>query len=407
MNFDWTQQEQELRDEITALMDDDTRAAFEDLETAQADEIRETVLGFLGRLAPTGYLKVATGEAGLAEAVRLVAGQEIVAEASGALFLAVEASTRLFASLVANHAGDAIRAALLGPLQSGALLGAVGLSHGASEDGKDGEDGNNVGGVGARREGDKILLTGTKGFVTNGPMADWVAISADLDGATVVGLVRADNPGLTRGPRLDTLGFRGLAVCAIELDQCELDEDHVLGLGLGQEQGQSDGPGPGGGPGSGPDLEQLRQVEDLILCVASVGLMHRAFEAAKAHANTHQRGSKPLMGYQEIRFKLAEMLTLYQTSQLYAYRAAWLLADVEGADAGDAAAVVRAAKVFTAEAAEQVAAAAAQILAGQGFVSGNPVEQAYRDAKYFGLAGTTNEVARMAIADELIERNPI
>ncbi len=402
MNFDWTQQEQELRDEIAALMDDDTRAAFEDLETAQADEIRETVLGFLGRLAPTGYLTVATGETGLAEAVRLVAGQEIVAEASGALFLAIEASTRLFASLVANCAGDTTRAELLGPLQSGALLGAVGLSHGVSEDGedgKDGEDGNNVGGVGARREGDKILLTGTKGFVTNGPMADWVAISADLDGVTVVGLVRTDNPGLTRGPRLDTLGFRGLAVCAIELDQCELDEDYVLGLGLGD--------GPKGGPQGGLDLEQLRQVEDLILCVASVGLMHRAFEAAKAHANTHQRGGKPLMGYQEIRFKLAEMLTLYQTSQLYAYRAAWLLADAEGADAGDAAAVVRAAKVFTAEAAEQVAAAAAQILAGQGFVSGNPVEQAYRDAKYFGLAGTTNEVARMAIADELIERNPI
>ena len=45
--------------------------------------------------------------------------------------------------------------------------------------------------------------------------------------------------------------------------------------------------------------------------------------------------------------------------------------------------------------------------AGQGFVSGNPVEQAYRDAKYFGLAGTTSEVARMAIADEMLARNPI
>jgi alkylation response protein AidB-like acyl-CoA dehydrogenase len=395
MNFDWTELQQKLRDDVAALLDDNTRAALQDLETAQADEIRETVVGFLGRLAPTGYLSVATGEAGLGEAVRLVAGQEVVAEASGALFLAVEASTRLFASLVASHASGATQTTLLGQLESGSLLGAVGLSAG------DSEDSENVGGVQARRKGDKILLTGTKAFVTNGPMADWIAVSADLDGATVVGLVCADSPGLVRGPRLDTLGFRGLAVCAIELDQCELDADHVLGLDDGAQGG------PQGGPQGGLDLVPLRRLEDLILCVASVGLMHRSLEAAKAHAQTHRRGGKPLMGYQEIRFKLAEMLTLHQTSQLYAYRAAWLLTEMDGPDGADAAAVVRAAKVFTAEAAEQVSAAAAQILAGQGFVSGNPVEQAYRDAKYFGLAGTTNEVARMAIADELLEKNPL
>jgi len=398
MNFDWTEQEQKLRDDLAALFDDDTRARLADLETAQADEIRETVLAVLGRMAPTGYLSVATGGAGLAEAVRLVAGQEVVAEVNGAAFLAAEASTRLFGSLVADHGNDATKTALVEPLRKGALLGAVGLADGASE------DGDQVG-VKATRAGDpkdaKVLLSGRKGLVTNGPIADWVAVSADLDGATVVGLVRADSPGFVRGPRLDTLGFRGLAVCAIELDNCEVDADHVLGL-----DGGSDG-GPKGGPDGGLDLAPLRRLEDLILCVASVGLMHRAFETAKAHANAHHRGGKPLMGYQEIRFKLAEMLTLYQTSQLYAYRAAWLLADTGGPEAFDAAAVVRAAKVFTAETAEVVAATAAQILAGQGFVTGNPVEQAYRDAKYFGLAGTTSEVARMAIAQEMLARNPI
>jgi len=382
MNFDWTEKEQTLRDDLTALFDADTRAALEDLETAQTDEIRETVLGVLGRMAPTGYLDVATGEAGLEEAVRLVAGQEVVAKVSGALFLAAEASTRLFASLVAGHATEATKSALLEPVRSGALIGAVALADGASE------DGDNVG-VRATREGAKIRFSGRKAFVTNGPIADWVAVSADLDGSTVVGLIRNDSPGVLQGPRLDTMGFKGLAVCAMELHNCAVAESHVLGLE------------------SGIDLSRLRRLEDLILCVASVGLLQRALEAAKSHANTHRRGGKPLMGYQEIRFKLAEMLTLHQTSQLYCYRAAWLLADADGPDAFDAAAVVRSAKVFTAEAAERVASAAAQILAGQGFVTGNPVEQAYRDAKYFGLAGTTSEVARMAIADELLARNPI
>jgi alkylation response protein AidB-like acyl-CoA dehydrogenase len=382
MNFDWTDEEQKLRDDLTALFDDDTRAGLNDLETATSDEIRETLLGVMGRMASTGYLDLATGETGLGEAVRLVAGQEVVAEASGALFLATEASTRLFASLVASHGSDATKTELLEPVRSGDLMGAVAVADGASEDGK------NVG-VKAVRDGDKIIFSGRKAFVTNGPIADWIAVSADLDGSTVVGLIRNDSPGVLQGPRLDTMGFKGLAVCAMELHNCKLTESHVLGL---------DG---------GLNLSDLRRLEDLILCVASVGLLSRALEAAKAHANSHQRGGKPLMGYQEIRFKLAEMLTLHQTSQLYVYRAAWLLADADGPDAFEADAVVRSAKVFTAEAAERVAAAAAQILAGQGFVSGNPVEQAYRDAKYFGLAGTTTEVARMAIADEMLERNPI
>jgi alkylation response protein AidB-like acyl-CoA dehydrogenase len=382
MNFDWTEKEQKLRDDLAALFDRDTRAALDDLETARADEIRVLLQQTLGRMAPTGYLSVAAGGVGLEEAVRLVAGAEIVANASGALFLAAEASVRLFATLVAAHGGGAVKAELLGPLQEGTLIGAVGLADGASE-------GGDKVGVKASRDGDSVVLSGRKAFVTNGPIADWVAVSADLDGAPVVGLVRNTCQGLSRGPRLDTLGFRGLAVCAIELEECALDTDHVLGL-VG-----------------GVDLEGLRRLEDLILGVASLGLMYRAFEAAKAHATTHLRGGKPLMGYQEIRFKLAELLTLHQTSQLFVYRAAFLLADATGPEASDAAAVVRSAKVFTAEAAERVAAAAAQILAGQGYVTGNPVEQAYRDAKYFGLAGTTTEVARMAIADELLARNPI
>jgi alkylation response protein AidB-like acyl-CoA dehydrogenase len=110
------------------------------------------------------------------------------------------------------------------------------------------------------------------------------------------------------------------------------------------------------------------------------------------------------MGYQEVRFSLAEMLALVQTAQLAVHRAGWLVADGDGPDAREADAMVRVAKVFCAESAEEVARAAMQVLAGRGFLSGNPVEQAYRDAKFAALAGTTSGVARMQIADDLLER---
>ncbi len=89
-----------------------------------------------------------------------------------------------------------------------------------------------------------------------------------------------------------------------------------------------------------------------------------------------------------------------QTAQLLAYRAGWLYA------VGDTEArtVLHCAKVFTSESAEQVAAMGMQIMAGRGYISGNTIERAYRDAKFAGIAGSTCEVARMAIADDLLRR---
>jgi alkylation response protein AidB-like acyl-CoA dehydrogenase len=59
------------------------------------------------------------------------------------------------------------------------------------------------------------------------------------------------------------------------------------------------------------------------------------------------------------------------------------------------------AKVFCSDAAEQTSMAM-QIMTGRGYGSGNPVEWAYRKAKYVAIAGTTSEVARMAITDDLL-----
>jgi alkylation response protein AidB-like acyl-CoA dehydrogenase len=141
-------------------------------------------------------------------------------------------------------------------------------------------------------------------------------------------------------------------------------------------------------------------MQDLILTVASVGLMHRVMAFTKAHADSHTRGGRPVFRFQEIRFKIAEMLTLYQTAQLLTYRAAWLYSVADR----EAATVLHCAKVFSSETAEQVASMAMQILAGRGYISGNPVERAWRDANLAGIAGTTCEIARMSIADDLLGR---
>jgi alkylation response protein AidB-like acyl-CoA dehydrogenase len=99
-----------------------------------------------------------------------------------------------------------------------------------------------------------------------------------------------------------------------------------------------------------------------------------------------------------VSFKLAEMLTLLQTAQLLAYRAAWM----EETGDREAAVLAHCAKVFCTESAEKVASYALQIMGGQGYISGNPAEEGYREAKYLQIAGTSSEISRMKIADKVL-----
>ena len=96
---------------------------------------------------------------------------------------------------------------------------------------------------------------------------------------------------------------------------------------------------------------------------------------------------------------MAEMLTLLHTAQLLAYRAAWM---VETGDR-EAGVLVHCAKVFSSESAEEVASSALQILGGKGYVQGNPAEEGYRNAKYLRIAGTSSEISRMKIGDEVLK----
>jgi len=97
------------------------------------------------------------------------------------------------------------------------------------------------------------------------------------------------------------------------------------------------------GPFEGDEpLKALRMWEDKILTAGSLGLMHRCYKNALSYAKSHKSGNKPIIAYQEVGFKLAEMLTLLQTAQLLAYRAAWM-AETNNKEANVGA---RCAKVF-------------------------------------------------------------
>ena len=147
-------------------------------------------------------------------------------------------------------------------------------------------------------------------------------------------------------------------------------------------------------------LTELGTRVNLMVAMSSLGVTARALQGAKKHSGESQNGGKPVQAYQEIRFKLAEMFSLWQTSQWMVYRAAWLLET----RAQEAETIIAAAKVFVTEAAEVVAREAMQIMAGEGYMAGNEIEECFRDARFGPVAGETSECLRMRIADDCLAK---
>jgi len=373
MNFDFGETEKALCEKIKGLFDADSRAALANLEKGDVNDIRDATMKWLMVLGHAGYLTHGPDDG--KNSVGLTAIQESLAAISPSLYLTVEVTARIFGRLVTVYGTPDQRDEIIPSLQEGRLIGAVAIS----EDAMNIE--NDTLNTSAVNNDDGFLVSGSKGHVVNGPIADWIAVAAKTGDGLAFFLVKKETEGLAIGQRLSMLGYDGLAISRVSLENCPVPSNCIIGPFDGEEQ-----------------LKTVRMWEDQILTVSSLGLIKRSLDAALKFAKGHRSGNKPIIAYQEVGFKLAEMATIFQTARLLAYRAAWMT------EAGDreAAVLAHCAKVFCAESAEEVASYALQILGGQGYLSGNPAEEAYRDAKYLQIAGTSSEISRMKIADGVL-----
>ncbi len=370
MNYDFSEKEFTFFIELHQLLTqfaDGKKLDDCDLAASQ-DHVRQV----LTLLAGTPYLKLGLDPVeGFNGLVTLTGAWEVLAHISPSLYLAVETSTRVFGRMIAVWGNDAQKKKWLQGITSGAILGAVGLS----------EETLNVDNAALTTvgvpHGDRTEITGKKQYVVNAPVADWIAVAGNMQDKPAVFIVDKKTPGLIIGERIATLGYGGTAISSIELRQCAIPSENIIF------------------PHSSHMLETIRLWENQILIGASLGLMKTSFETARNYAKTHKTGGKPIIAFQEIGFKLSEMLTLFQTSQLFAYRTAWTAEK----DPKEAESLTLCAKVFCTESAEQVAGEALRILGGAGYKAGNSVELAYRCAKYGQIAGTSTEIARVKIGD--------
>lgn len=378
MNFEWTEKQQQIRSDV----EDSLKGYLPDkvglLETADISKLKQIILGLQSKLAQTDYLTLGLGPGGASEFTDLLAGLEIMANGSASLFLSVETTSRMFGGLVAGYGSDQLKEEVLDPCKKGELIGAVAVSETEGDD--------KTGGSFAILENDEYILSGEKAFVTNGSIADYIAVLTSFEDKPLFLIVKADSQGIFKSERIKTLGYRGLAVCSMKFDKVKVNKAFALGPFEDQKP-----------------VEFLSMVEGLVLATSATGISTSVFNEASRHTKAHKRGGKEIYKYQEISFKLAEMLTLIQTSEFFNRRTAWMITKGNP----EAQTLARCTKVFCSESSEEIANKAMQIMAGVGYISGNEAEKGFRDSKFAAIAGTTNEVSRMGIADYLLTKNQV
>ncbi|WP_300013994.1 acyl-CoA dehydrogenase family protein [Pseudonocardia sp.] len=238
----------------------------------------------------------------------------------------------------------------------------------------------------ARRDGTDWVLSGTKRYITNAPVADVIMVFArsnpDAGGNRGIStfLVPAGTPGLSIGPRDHKMGQFGAWTADVHLDDVRVPAEALVGGEEGVDRGFQ----------TAARCLAHGRAHIAALCVGMAGrLVHESVEFAK----TREQGGRPIASFQLVQGLIADSVTDH-----YAGRA--LVLDVARAyDAGtDTVQGPSAAKYFASEMVGRVADRAVQVHGGAGYIRGVAVERFYRDARLFRIYEGTSQIQQVIIA---------
>src|SRR6516164_9809754 len=245
----------------------------------------------------------------------------------------------------------------------------------------------------ARRNGRDYVINGTKTWISNGIHGQIFALLVKTDPAAEprhrgMSLFLAEKgPGFSLGRKLEKLGYKGIDTTEFIFNDYRVPADRLIGGVEGRGLQQALG---------GLELGRIN------VAARGVGIAQAALDAALAYAQIRKTFGKPIAQHQAIQLKLADMATRVQAARLLLEHAARAYDNGERCDleAGMA-------KLFASETAVEVSLEAMRIHGGYGYSPEFPVERLYRDAPFLLIGEGTNELQRIIIARQLIERNPV
>jgi len=239
----------------------------------------------------------------------------------------------------------------------------------------------------ATKDGDSYVLNGQKTFITNGMINDLVVVAALTDPTAEprykrmsLIVVEDGTPGYQKVRKLEKLGMHSQDTAELFFEDCRVPKENLLGPEEGQGFIQ---------------LMQKLQQERLVCAIGSVASMWAVLDWTKQYCQERSAFGKPIIKFQNTRFKLVEMYTTAEICQTFCDRL--LKEHVKGTDVVTETSM---AKYLFTEESKKIVDQCLQFFGGYGYMNEYPISRAYRDIRATTIVGGSTEIMK-----EIIGRN--
>ena len=378
MNFDYSETQSMIAQSIKDFAEQNIRPYIMDWDEAQTFPIplfkKLGAMGFMGILVPE---ELGGSGLGYHEYITII---EEISKVDPSIGLSVAAHNSLCTNHILAFGNEAQKQKWIPKLASGEHIGAWGLT--------EHETGSDAGGMNttAVKEGDYWFVNGAKNFITHAISGDIAVVivrtgkKGDSKGMTAF-VFEKGMPGFTSGKKENKLGMRASETAELIFDNCKIPDANRLGP-------------------VGDGFVQSMKILDggrISIGALSLGIAKGAYEAALKYSKERHQFGKPICEFQGISFKLADMATEIEASELLLHKAAFLKNQNRKMTTLSAMS-----KMYASEVCVRVANEALQIHGGYGYTKDYPVEKFYRDSKLCTIGEGTTEIQKIVISRNII-----
>lgn len=379
MNFDYNETQSMIVQSIKEFAEKNIRPYIMEWDEAQIFPIplfKELgAMGFMGVLVPEEY-----GGSGLGyhEYITII---EEISKVDPSIGLSVAAHNSLCTNHILTFGSEEQKKKWLPKLATAEHIGAWGLT--------EHNTGSDAGGMNttAVKDGDHWIVNGAKNFITHAKSGDVAVVivrtgeKGDSRGMTAF-VFEKGMPGFTSGKKENKLGMRASETAELVFDNCRIPDANRLG-------------------NVGEGFIQSMKILDggrISIGALSLGIAKGAYEAALKYSKERYQFGQPISSFQGISFKLADMATEIEASELLLHKAAFLKQQHKPVTTMGAMA-----KMYASEVCVKVANEAVQIHGGYGYTKDFPVEKFYRDSKLCTIGEGTTEIQKVVISRNILK----
>lgn len=379
MNFDYSETQSLIAQSIRDFSEKNIRPYIMEWDEAQFFPVplfkKLGEMGFMGALVPAEF-----GGSALNYNEYITVIEEI-SKVDPSIGLSVAAHNSLCVNHILTFGNDEQKKKWIPKLAKGEHIGAWGLT--------EHNTGSDAGGMNttAVRDGDFWVVNGAKNFITHAISGDIAVVvvrtgeKGDSKGMTAF-VFEKGMPGFSSGKKENKLGMRASETAELIFDNCRIPDANRLG-----EVGQG--------------FVQAMKILDggrISIGALALGVAKGAFEAALEYSKVRHQFGKPISEFQGISFKLVDMATEIEASELLLHKAAFLKNQNKSVTK-----IGAMAKMYSSEMCVKVANEAVQIHGGYGYTKDYPVEKFYRDSKLCTIGEGTTEIQKLVVSRELLK----